>query len=52
MTETKSQPQRKPRPIAIIEQLDDGSIRILPVVESEEEAAEIEGILRDRIKTE
>jgi len=45
-----NQPQRKSRPVAIIELLDDGSIRLLPIAGSEAEIAEIHEVLKDRIK--
>lgn len=49
MTEP-DQPRRKSRPIAIIELLDDGGIRLLPVGGSEGEVVEIHAILKGRIK--
>jgi hypothetical protein len=45
-----SQQQRKPRAIAIIEKLDDGSIRVLPIAGSEDEITDITRLLEDRIK--
>jgi hypothetical protein len=44
------QVQRKSRPIAIIELLDDGSFRLLPIADSEDDIAEIREVLKDRIK--
>jgi hypothetical protein len=49
MTEPEH-PQRRSRPVAIIELLDDGSIRLLPIVGSEDEIADILAVLKDKVR--